>query len=90
MERLKHPIYNAIERMSNKIDDVLYVLKRSRRPENIILDNEQAAKILNISTDTLKRWQQRGLISYSKVKNKTYCKLSDINELIDSNYVKKK
>ena len=90
MERMNHPIYNALENISDKLDTLVYESKKSKRPEDIILDNNEAAKILKISTDTLQRWQNDGLLSYSKVKNKTYCRLSDIHKLIDKNYIKKK
>lgn len=90
MSNFYHPIYSTLESISGRIDDLVFESKKSRNPEHVILDNKEASEILKISVETLKNWREEGLLPYSKVKSKVYYTLSDIIELVQSNYVKKK
>lgn len=50
------------------------------------LDGNQVMKVLKISRRTLLQMRNSGELSYSKVRNKLYYKLEDIELLLESNY----
>lgn len=48
------------------------------------LDNQDVCLILNISPRTLQTYRDTGKVSFSRINNKIYYKVSDIEELLKS------
>ena len=52
----------------------------------IWIDNQDVMQMLHISQRTLQTFRSNGTIPYSKIQGKFYYKVSDIEELLQSNY----
>ena len=92
--------------MNNFYDDAAKVLKRIDEqvslivakmkidskldPEDIIFDNQEFLKVMNISKRTAQQWRDTGYIGFSQLGNKIYYRLSDIKALLNANYNPKK
>ena len=92
--------------MNNFYDDAEKVLKRIEEqvslivakmkidskldPEDIIFDNHEFLKVMNISKRTAQQWRDTGYIGFSQLGNKIYYRLSDIKALLNANYNPKK
>lgn len=57
-------------------------------PNDQFLDNPKFMELMGISQKTAQSWRDKGIISYSQVGNKIYYRISDIKNLLDSNYQK--
>lgn len=78
--------------LENKVDQILDLMTRNkivRTPltleneiENDWLDSFQVIKVLHISMKTLQRLRNEGFISYSKIRDKYYYHVSDIEEAL--------
>jgi|TARA_R100000479_G_scaffold51000_2_gene23944 hypothetical protein len=66
----------------------IQLLKESRaeRLKDSWIDNQDVLQTLHISKRTLQTFRKNGTLPYSKVKGKFYYKVSDIEELLQSNY----
>jgi hypothetical protein len=66
----------------------IQLLKQSRaeRLKDSWIDNQDVLQTLHISKRTLQTFRKNGTLPYSKVKGKFYYKVSDIEELLQSNY----
>jgi hypothetical protein len=73
-----------------RLDEVIKLLEISPNiiKDDVILDNDQIRKALNVSRRTLMTWRTEGRISYSQIGSKIYYTGKDINDFI-SNYRKK-
>ena len=84
--------YNKTERMLEKIyadtSEIASKLKAGidQDPENIIYDNQEFMKLMNISKRTAQEWRNKKIIEFSQVGNKIYYRLSDIQKLLNDNY----
>lgn len=56
---------------------------------NIWIDGKQVMQALKISQRTLQSLRSKGTLPYSSINNKFYYKISDIQNLLESNYNKK-
>ena len=50
------------------------------------LDNQDVAMALHLSKRTLQTLRDNGTLPYSRIKDKIFYKVSDINALLESNY----
>jgi hypothetical protein len=88
--------YDEAEKVLNRIDQQVSLIAANMKmggildPENIIFTNQEMMKIMGISKRTLQEWRDKNTISYSKVNSKFYYKLSDIQKLLNENYIPKK
>ena len=88
--------YNKTERMLEKIyadtSEIASKLKAGidQDPENVIYDNQEFMKLMNISKRTAQQWRDNKTIGFSQVGNKIYYKLKDILQLLEENYNPKK
>lgn len=78
--------------IDDRIDDLLgkleTLVRENQRPASeVILDDDDALKILKICKRSLATLRSDGLLSYSKVKGKVYYRLSDILALIEFNKI---
>ena len=78
--------YDRIQRKLDKIaGDFIY----SRQlPEDMFIDNPKFMEVMGISQKTAQAWRDKGTISYSKVGNKIYYRISDIKELLERFHIK--
>ena len=59
---------------------------RAERLKDSWIDNQDVLQTLHISKRTLQTFRKNGTLPYSKVQGKFYYKVSDIEELLQSNY----
>lgn len=52
------------------------------------IDNQEFIMMMKISKRTALTWRDSGIIAFSQVGNKIYYKLSDVEKLLQSNYIK--
>jgi len=63
-------------------------LKKIQSVKDVFLDNQEFLQVMNISKRTAQTWRDSGIISYSQVGAKIYYRVSDIEELLNKNYIK--
>ena len=56
------------------------------KPEQIILNNEEAADKLGVDKRTLQNWRDDGILGYRKVRGTIFYTLADILHMLNSNY----
>jgi hypothetical protein len=84
-------IIDLILSLSQEIKDLkaridLIRQSRAERLKNTWLDNQDVLQALHISKRTLQTFRKNGTLPYSKIQGKFYYKVSDIEELLQSNY----
>lgn len=84
-------IVDLILSLSQEIKDLkarieLLRLTRAEVLKDTWIDNQDVLQTLHISKRTLQTFRKNGTIPYSKVQGKFYYKVSDIEELLQSNY----
>lgn len=88
--------YDKTERMIAKIlaetTEINSKLKSGnfQNPEDVIYNNQQFMKLMDISKRTAQDWRDRKIIDYFQIGNKIYYKLSDVHKLLNENYNPKK
>lgn len=88
--------YDEAEKVLKRIDQQVSLIAANMKmggildPENVIFTNQEMMKIMGVSKRTLQEWRDKNTISYSKVNSKFYYKLSDIQKLLNENYIPKK
>ena len=72
----------AIEELNEKVDQLL-----NERLENAdtYLTSEEASKLLKVSSRTLFKWRQAGILKCSRIGRKVYFKNKDVQALIERN-----
>lgn len=76
--------YNEI---ITRIDELKTEIKgTSKSSGNEFVDNVDFIKLMNISKRTAQAWRDEGKISFSQVGGKIYYKMSDVQEMLNSNY----
>lgn len=71
----------------NKLEEMQLQLRKLQFNSNVFLDNQEFLQIMNISKRTAQQWRDSGIISYSQIGAKIYYRFSDIEELLNKNYV---
>ncbi len=84
-------IIDLILSLSQEIKDLkarIELIRQSRAEllKDTWLDNQDVLQTLHISKRTLQTFRKNGTLPYSKVHGKFYYKVSDIEELLQSNY----
>ncbi len=76
--------YNEI---ITRMDEIKSEIKgTSKSSSNEFVDNVDFIKLMNISKRTAQAWRDEGKISFSQVGGKIYYKMSDVQEMLKSNY----
>jgi hypothetical protein len=89
---MKTPEFN-IEEILKRIDQQVRVISRymklgsNTQTEDIFFDNTEFQYLMNISKGLAQKWRDEGVIPYSQIGSKIYYKLTDINKLLESNYI---
>lgn len=78
--------FQSMERM---LDGISRLTKESRPHLNgeKFLNNREVSKYLKVSIRTLQEWRNTGVIPYIQIKGKIIYRQSDIDRLLESNYV---
>jgi hypothetical protein len=88
--------YDDAEKVLKRIDEQVSLIVVKMKidskldPEDIIFDNQEFLKVMNISKRTAQQWRDTGYIGFSQLGNKIYYRLSDIKALLTANYNPKK
>ena len=88
--------YDDAEKVLKRIDEQVSLIVAKMKidskldPEDIIFDNQEFLKVMNISKRTAQQWRDTGYIGFSQLGNKIYYRLSDIKALLNANYNPKK
>jgi len=87
-----HKCHESLENVKLRLDTLSKKIDQIQRndPEQVFFDTQQFMYIMNISKRTAQTWRQEGLISFSKVGNKFYYRLSDILLILDKYFIKSK
>ncbi len=92
MSNFQHPFNDSLKKISDRLEHLIKQseFKNKQDPNYVILDNADILQLFKISKETASNWRAEGILPYSKIKGKTYYKLSDMHSIIDDNYNKKK
>ena len=88
--------YDDAEKVLKRIDEQVSLIVVKMKidskldPEDIIFDNQEFLKVMNISKRTAQHWRDTGYIGFSQLGNKIFYRLSDIKALLNANYNPKK
>ena len=88
--------YDDAEKVLKRIDEQVSLIVAKMKidskldAEDIIFDNQEFLKVMNISKRTAQQWRDTGYIGFSQLGNKIYYRLSDIKALLNANYNPKK
>jgi hypothetical protein len=78
-------------KLNATLKDIAEAIKVPNIPNAIkTLNNPQFMELMGISIETAQMWRDKGIVSYIKIGNKIYYRISDIQELLERNYNKSK
>ena len=78
--------YDRILRKLDKIaSDFIYA---RQLPDDMFIDNPKFMELMGISQKTAQTWRDTGVVSFSQIGNKIYYRISDIQQLLNDNYIK--
>ena len=81
---MNHTEINTIELriIRKKLDFLIGKINKLEKNkfDNLIIDNADFLQLMNISNSTAKNWRNKGVIPYSKIENKFYYKVVDIQK----------
>ena len=77
------------EELIKKLEGLINKLNQNENKTNsFFLDNSQFIKLMGISQKTAQTWRDTGVVSFSQIGNKIYYRISDIQQLLNDNYIK--
>ena len=77
------------EELIKKLEGLINRLNQNENKTNsFFLDNSQFIKLMGISQKTAQTWRDTGVVSFSQIGNKIYYRISDIQQLLNDNYIK--
>jgi len=81
----------CISRDIHTINEFLRLESRrfSERMADEWMDGEQVMSFLKISKRTIQNLRDNGVLAYSRINGKFYYKASDLEKLLESNYLKR-
>ena len=74
-------IVESLDQVSNRLSII------TGQPELVIWGTDELCDNLNVSSKTVQRWRDAGLIRYSKIGNSIFYKLSDVLAMLDRHSV---
>lgn len=75
------------DQIINSIDDLKSEIKGNTKSNaDDFVDNADFIQLMKISKRTSQAWRDEGKIAFSQVGGKIYYKMSDVNELLSTNY----
>ena len=77
------------EELIKKLEGLINRLNQNENKTNsFFLDNSQFIELMGISQKTAQTWRDTGVVSFSQIGNKIYYRISDIQQLLNDNYIK--
>ena len=77
--------------LMQKLDSLITTLNHDKQKTNsLFLDNNQFIRLMNISKRTAQQWRDNNVIFYSQIGNKIFYRITDIEKLLQDNYIKAK
>jgi hypothetical protein len=76
--------YEAILTKLNTLQ--VHLAGKQKNPVEVIYDNSDLLKLLNISRSTLQKLRDEGFIGYSQIQGKFYYRQSDVNQMLEKYY----
>ena len=77
------------EKIQKQLIELANAMNFSSKIETLqIIDNAQFIKLMGISQKTAQTWRDTGVVSFSQIGNKIYYRISDIQQLLNDNYIK--
>lgn len=82
--------HEAYKKLVGKLDEVHAELKRLQDPVREMsrewIDTHDVMKILNISRRTLTKYLQSGKLHHSKIENKNFFRLKDVQQFLEEHH----
>lgn len=69
-----------------KIDLLTKEVQKLEAPVKAVYTNKELLTLLDISTVTLKKWRNRGYISYTQIGSTYYYSAKDLEEFLKNNH----
>ena len=85
----QYQFQKALADMGNRLQHIEEKLGDKNPAKNDWLDNQEICQRLHISKRTLDSYRKRGLLPYSKIGGKVYCRVSDIDDYLTTHIVRK-
>ncbi len=80
---------NQYDELLKKIDEVKTSLdEKQKNPKDVFVDNQEFLQLMNISKRTAQTWRDEGVVSFSQIGSKIYYRMSDVEKLLEKNYIK--
>lgn len=76
--------YEAILTKLNTLQ--VHLAEKQKNPVEVIYDNSDLLKLLNMSRSTLQKLRDEGFIGYSQIQGKFYYRQSDVNQMLEKYY----
>jgi hypothetical protein len=75
--------------LENSIQEIrASIASDAKRPAEKFIDNQEFMQLFKISKRTAQYWRDEGKIAYSQIGTKVYYQLTDVEQLLQSHYVK--
>jgi len=76
--------YEALLNQLNLLQQ--HLSEKQKNPAEVIYDNTDLMKLLNISRSTLQKLRDEGYIGFSQIHGKFYYRQSDVNSMLEKYY----
>ncbi len=76
--------YEAIVTQLNVLQQ--HLAEKQKNPSEVIYDNADLMKLLNISRSTLQKLRDEGCIGFSQIHGKFFYRQSDVNMMLEKYY----
>lgn len=84
-------ITDNYKRTQEKLSEITKALNKPEKNKPIdIIDNPKFMELMGISQKTAQTWRDTGVVSFSQIGNKIYYRISDIQQLLQDNFIKAK
>ena len=78
---------DQFQQLMQRIDSIQQTVEKLS-PTQTFLDNTEFIQLMKISKRTAQTWRDEKRIAFSQVGAKIYYKLTDVEKLLQSNYIK--
>lgn len=75
-----------LQNLLQQIETLNKEIKSLKTPAKAVYTNKEMLELLDISTVTLKKWRNRGYISYTQVGSTYYYSAKDLEEFLKNNH----
>ncbi len=79
-------LQSQLEEMIANLEELNSKFETLQNPFEQFYDNDTFIELMQISKRTAQIWRDEGMIGYSKVNNKIYYRMSDIQKLLNEHF----